>query len=574
MFPPRSTPVSAPFRTLSVAFAVLVAALIATMPAPLGAQEAARPVSDQGGPEAAAAEVTLYDDLGDYGRQITTDVLEAQAYFNQGLRLQYAFNHPEAIASYEHALALDPTCAMCWWGIALAAGPNINAPMDSAGAALATRAIGEAKALLDGGADASPGERALIEALSARYGPAPLENRVAQDSAWARAMTALAAEYPEDAEIRTLHAASLMNLSPWFYWEGPYDARTPRPGTEEAIASVESVLEGNPDHPGACHYLIHAVEAAHPERAVECADRLAALMPGAGHIVHMPGHIYLRVGRYADAVEANRHAVHADETYIADLGPINIYTSAYYPHNYHFMNFASTMAGMSETAIESAEVLPEKISTDVAAGVGWIQLAVATPELTGVTFGRWDYVLARPAPPERLPISMMLHHYARGVAHAAQGDFDAARAELETMNTYGEKIAAIPALLDMEPIPVIADHALQGEIALRQGDAEGAVRHFRAAADVEDGMVYLEPPLWYYPVRHSLGRALLEADRPAAAERAYREDLLKFPGNGWSLFGLIQSLEAQGKDAEAAEVRSEFEAAWEQADTELTATRF
>jgi tetratricopeptide (TPR) repeat protein len=296
-------------------------------------------------------------------------------------------------------------------------------------------------------------------------------------------------------------------------------------------------------------------------------------MPGAGHIVHMPGHIYLRVGRYADAVEANRHAVHADETYMADLGPINIYTSAYYPHNYHFLNFAATMAGMSKVAVEAAEVLPKKISTDVAAGVGWIQLAVATPELTGVTFGHWDDVLARPEPSDRLPISVMLHHYARGVAQAAKGDYDAARASLERVREEGKRVKEIPALLDMEPVPVIADHALQGEIALRSGDAEGAVRHFRAGTDVEDTMVYLEPPLWYYPIRQSLGRALLEAGRPAEAEQAYREDLLKFPGNGWSLFGLAESLEAQGKKAEAAEARTKFEAAWESADVKLEASR-
>ncbi len=520
--------------------------------------------------ETAAETVPLYEDLGDYGRAITTDAPDAQAYFDQGLRLQYAFNHPEAIRSYRQALAHDPGCAMCWWGIALAAGPNINAPMDSAHAALAREAIAEAEAREDG---ASAIERALIEALSVRYGPDPLAERATQDSAWADAMSRLAEAHPEDTDVLTLRAASLMNLSPWHYWEGPYDDREPRPGTTEAIASVEKALELNRDHPGACHYLIHAVEAAYPERAVACADRLAALMPGAGHIVHMPGHIYLRVGRYADAVEANRHAVHADETYIADLGPINIYTSAYYPHNYHFMNFAATMAGMSEVAVASAEVLPEKIKPEVAVSVGWIQLAVATPQLTAVTFGRWDDVLERPAPPANLPISTLLHHYARGVAHAAKGDAAAAREELEAVKRAGERVAGIPALLDMKPIPAIAEHALLGEIALRSGDAEGAVRHFEAAREVEDTMVYIEPPLWYYPIRQSLGRALLEAGRPADAERAYREDLLKFRENGWSLYGLAESLEAQGEAAQAAAVREEFERAWAHADVELTASR-
>lgn len=551
------------FPSPATTSAVLSLLFLVAAPGPAGAQET--PVAG-----ASAEQVTLYDDLGDYERPVSTASADARAYFEQGLRLQYAFNHPEAIRSYREALKFDPGCAMCWWGIALAAGPNINAPMDSAGAATASEAISEAAARLD---NTTPVERALIKALAVRYGPEPLGNRVAQDSAWARTMTDLAATYPDDPEVRTLHAASLMNLSPWLYWEGPYDARTPRPGTEAAIASVEYVLELDPNHPGACHYLIHVVEAAQPERAVECADRLAALMPGAGHIVHMPGHVYLRVGRYADAVEANRHAVHADETYMADLGPINIYTSAYYPHNYHFLNFAATMAGMSKAALEAAEVLPKKISTEVAAGVGWIQLAVATPQLTGVTFGRWDDVLSRPAPPAGLPISVMLHHYARGVAQAAEGNIDAARASLDTMKQVGRRVREIPALLDMEPIPLIAEHALLGEIELRQGHAAEAVTHFRAAADIEDTMVYLEPPLWFYPIRHSLGRALLEADRPAEAEQSYREDLLKFPGNGWSLYGLAESLAAQGKDAEAAEARAAFEAAWKDADIRLTSSR-
>jgi tetratricopeptide (TPR) repeat protein len=521
-------------------------------------------------PPTPETDAPLYDDLGDYGRPVTTASDEAQAYFNQGLRLQYAFNHPEAIRSYERALEADPGCAMCWWGIALAAGPNINAPVDAVGAERATSAIASAREQVD---DETPVERGLIEALGERYGPDPIGNRAAQDSAWAATMRELAAEYPQDPEVLTLTAASIMNLSPWHYWTGPYDAREARPGTEEAVELVETVLAADQSHPGACHYLIHAVEAAYPERAVECADRLAALMPGAGHLVHMPGHIYLRVGRYADAVEANRHAVHADETYIGDAGPRNIYTSAYYPHNYHFMNFAATMAGMSDVAVESAAMLPEKISTEVAEGVGWIQLAVTAPQLTDVTFGRWDEVLAAEPPPATLPVSVMLDHYARGVAHSALGDTEAARARLDSVRAVGERVQSVPALLDMKPIPLIAEHALAGELELRSGNAAAAVEHFTVARDIEDEMVYLEPPLWYYPIRWSLGRALLEADRPAEAEQAYRESLLKFRGNGWSLYGLAESLEAQGKTGEAAEARAAFAEAWTDADIEITASR-
>jgi tetratricopeptide (TPR) repeat protein len=527
-------------------------------------------VASCAGGDAESPAVTLYDDLGDYSRPISTASADAQAYFDQGLRLQYAFNHPEALRAYKYALEMDPDCAMCWWGIALASGPNINAPMDEAGAAQATHAIGEAMARLEG---ASAAERGLIESLAVRFGPDPITNRVAQDSAWADAMTALAGEFPEDLEVLTLATASLMNLTPWNYWTGPFNDRVARPGTAAAVEMAETVLTINPDHPGACHYLIHAVEAAYPERAVICADRLAALMPGAGHIVHMPGHIYVRVGRYADAVETNRHAVHADETYIADLGPINIYTSAYYPHNYHFLNFAATMAGMSVVAAEAAVNTRDNIANAVAEGVGWIQMAVATPQLTGVTFGKWDEVLAQPAPAENLPIANMLHHYARGVAHAALGNPDAAGASMDSMIVFGEAVMANPAFADMAPIPQIAQHALAGEIELRAGSASAAAEHFKMAKEVEDQILYSEPPLWYYPIRWSLGEALMQAGQAADAELAYRESLEKFPGNGWSLYGLAKSLEAQGKMGEAEVVRVLFDAAWASSDIEISGSR-
>lgn len=517
------------------------------------------------GATAPGGAVPLYDNLGAHGRVVTTRGPEAQAYFDQGLRLQYAFNHDEAIRSYEKALDLDPACAMCWWGIALASGPNLNAAMDPERGARAFAAIGRAAERLEG---TTPVEQSLVEALTLRYGRDPEVGRVGHDSAYARAMAIVASTFPDDDDVQTLYAAALMNLSPWNYWSGPYGSRTPNPGTEKVLAALEKALALDPENPGACHYFIHAVEAAHPERAEDCADRLAALMPGAGHIVHMPGHIYIRVGRYADAVRANEHAVHSDETYLADQSPTGVYPAAYYPHNYHFMAFAATMAGMSETAARASEIVAPKIPKQVALDVYWIQNAVVFPHLTAVTFGWWDRVLALDMPDPELAQATAMAWYARGVAHAALDH------EVEAREAQAQ-LAAVAQAADPEavnPIFAIAHHALAGEIARRRGDAEEAVSHFRLAVDVEDGMLYEEPPLWYYPLRQSLGQALIEAGRPGEAEVAYREDLLRFPENGWSLFGLARSLELQGKAAD--ETWRAFRAAWAEADVELTASRF
>jgi len=360
-------------------------------------------------------------------------------------------------------------------------------------------------------------------------------------------------------------------VSPWNYWEGEYRDRKPRPGTPRILSTLERALAIAPDHPGACHYYIHAVEAAYPEKAVPCADRLASLMPGAGHIVHMPGHIYIRVGRYADAVRTNEHAVHSDESFITDRGVSTLYTGAYYPHNYHFMAFAATMAGMSAKAIEAARIVAPRVPVDVARDVYWIQNAVVMPHITLLTFGRWRDVLAEPMPPAELGQATIMATYARGVALAALGRFDEARGVLAEISKATAQAGDDPTT---DPVPHIAPLALAGEIALRSGDAEGAVKHFRAAVEIEDALLYEEPPLWYYPIRHSLGRALLEAGRPAEAERAYREDLDRFPHNGWSLFGLLKSLEAQGRKSEAAQIRARFREAWKHADVELTASRF
>lgn len=543
---------------------VIVASALATQGCERGrAQDAA--------PHAAADSVPLYDNLGDYHRSVNTATDRAQAYFDQGLRLQYAFNHAEAIRSYEEAIRLDPRCAMCWWGIALALGPNINAPMDSASGARAFASIREAQRLADPGPAA---EQALIEALAARYATDPTSDRAPLDSAYANAMGIVAQSFPSDPDALTLYAASLMNLSPWFYWTGDYANREPRPDTPTMLENLERAMSLNPEHPGACHYYIHSVEAAYPERAVECAERLAGLMPGAGHIVHMPGHIYIRVGRYADAVKQNEHAVHADETYIQDQNPRGLYPAGYYPHNYHFMWFAATMAGMSEKAMYAARVVAPKVPLEVAREIYWIQNVLILPMLTSVTFGDWESVLAAPMPNAELDNAAAMAHYARGIAFAATGREAEARDELESIDEIATRVGATDESEGPEIVVTIASHALTGEIALRTGTPEVAVEHLARAAVLEDGMVYEEPPVWYLPIRHTLGRALMEADRPVEAETAYREDLVRFPANGWSLAGLSQALEAQGHEDEAAAVRSRFEAAWRDADVDLPGSRF
>ncbi|TFG87112.1 MAG: hypothetical protein E4H17_03630, partial [Gemmatimonadales bacterium] len=314
--------------------------------------------------------VPLYTNLGDLHVPITTRVSLAQEYFDQGMRLMYAFNHPEAIRSFEAALAADSTCAICWWGIGYALGPNINAGMDSAAGVAAWEAAKTAERLAD---NASPRERAFIGALQFRYMNPPADPRATLDTAYADAMLAVLQAYPDDLEAATLVADAIMNLSPWYYWE---PNGQPRPATMRLLAILESVITRMPNHPGACHLYIHAVEAAEPEKAVPCAERLAGLMPGAGHIVHMPAHIYIRVGRFADAVEANQHAVHADETFIRDQRPTGMYAMGYYPHNYHFLAFAATMSGQRAIALEAAEQLSGKVSEDIARDVMFMQTMI------------------------------------------------------------------------------------------------------------------------------------------------------------------------------------------------------
>jgi tetratricopeptide (TPR) repeat protein len=513
----------------------------------------------------AQTQVKLYTDLGTHQKAIGTKVPEAQKYFDQGLRLVYGFNHAEAIRSFTRATELDPACAMCWWGIAYAYGPHVNAGMDSASGVIAYQAAQKARSLSN---SAPPWQRAYIEAVVARYAAVPPANRASLDSAYSRAMLNVARTYPTDLDASALAAESLMDLRPWNYWtsEGK-----PYPGTDEIVRQLESVIARNPNHPGACHYYIHAVEAVNPQLAVPCAERLARLMPGVGHMVHMPAHIYVRVGRYKDAAQSNVHAIHSDETFIEGQPQATVYSLAYYPHNIHFLAFVSTMAGKSAQAIEAARTLKSKVNLDVAKSVGMLQEMVPYYVLTLTTFGRWDEVLAEPLPPAEIRFPTAMAHYARGVAYAAKGNFANAKVELDTVMAID---AATPADAEAKAPISIAVHALMGEIATRSGKTDEGIAHFRQALAIEDKGLYFEPPKWYYPIRQSLGAALLKAGRNADAEQVYRDDLKRFPENGWSLYGLSAALKAQGKTAEAAAVEKRFASAWTDADVKLTASRF
>lgn len=511
-----------------------------------------------------APTVRLFDDLGSFHVPISTAVPAAQAYFDQGMRLTYAFNHGEAVRSFEEAARLDPGCAICHWGAALALGPNINMPMDTAAEAEALAALERARARQDG---ASERERALIDALATRYGPPDPAARSQRDSAYARAMAAVAARFPDDHEAATLLADALMNLRPWDYWEGP---DRPYPGTDVIVAQLERVIARDSVHPGACHLYIHAVEAVAPERALPCAERLAAVMPGAGHLVHMPAHIFIRVGRYDDAIEHNQHATHADSTFAALERPSLVYATIYVPHNFHFLGFAATLAGRSGLAIRAARDAAARVPPEAALEQPELaQPVLAFEHLTLLKFGRWPELLALPVPPAGLPVARALVDYTRGTALAATGRATEAASLVDSVRAMAATVPEGIARSIME----IAWHSLAGEVAHRDERWNEAERHFRAAVAIEDGLGYMEPPWWVEPVRHPLGEVLLRAGKPAAAEAVFREDLARFPKNCWSLAGLWQSLAAQRRPGAAA-AATELRTACATADVEIARAHF
>lgn len=514
----------------------------------------------------------LYENLGSHHYPLSIRNRLAQAYFDQGLRLYYGFNHAEAIRAFRHAASLDPRCALCHWGEALALGPNINLAMDREAGLQAWAALQKARATM---ATASPKERNLIEALTRRYTADPPVERAPLDAAWADALGKLVRLYPDDMDLRTLHAEALMDLTPWQYWNKDGSARE---HTAEILSQLETVLRIEPNHPGANHFYIHAIEEVQPKRALQAAERLAALMPGAGHIVHMPGHIYVRVGRYRDAITANEHAIHADETYIQTRRPaFGVYLAGYYPHNYDFLAFAASMIGRQEQVLAATETLrtlsPEEMLR--APGMTFLQHHRTRHLQMKVRFALWESILAEPAPPADLGHARGIWAYARGRALIAQGNLLEARRLLEELRA----LAADPGLSAQRlefntsgTVLAIARDVLAAHLAAAGGDSESAKSQFQTAVSLEDAMVYGEPPEWSIPVRQDFGAFLLRVGEPAAAERVFREDLKRFPANGWSLHGLAGSLRSQGRQREAASTSAEFRRMWEGSDLPSFAT--
>jgi len=513
-------------------------------------------------PDFADSDPPLWNGLGAITYRVTTQSPEAQAYFDQGLRLAYAFNHGEAQRAFRKAQKLDPTCAMCFWGEALVLGPNINLPMQDDAVAPAFAASENARALAG---TTGPREQALIAALATRYSDNPKADRAALDTAYAAAMAKVAAAFPDDNEIAVLYAESVMDLSPWNYWQP--GGRVPNPQSAPIVPTLERVLARDPNHPGAIHFYIHAVEASdRPERAEPYADRLRGALPGAGHLVHMPSHIYYRLGRYLDALADNKIAAAVDEKYLSDSeAPMGVYRLGYYPHNVHFVLASAQMAGDAPTVIAAAEKLRGLIPDEVARGIAMVHPVKAAPYFAHAQFSTPETILALPDPGDAIPYVKAMWRYARGVAFATQRNFEAANAEAEAIAAIAR--SADFTLLTASGIPAaevlrLAQHVIRGRVAQAQENFAAAIVQFEAAAALQDALPYTEPPYWYYPVRQSLAAALLQAGRMAEAENQFQRALKRAPANGWSYYGLGQVYKARGDDTAATKAEADLARTW------------
>jgi tetratricopeptide (TPR) repeat protein len=509
--------------------------------------------------------------VGSHTFPISTRNKLAQQYINQGLNLSYGFNHMEARRAFQEAARLDPALAMAYWGQALVLGPNINAPMDPNDEAQAFELVQKAASITT---KTSPRERALIAALEKRY-TGKAEQRKANDKAYAEAMRKVHQRFPKDNDIAMLYVESMMDLHPWGYWGR--DGH-PQEGTTEIVTLTEEVLRRNPRHPGALHMYIHLVEpTSTPERAEKAADMLLTLMPAAGHMIHMPSHIYLRVGRYADAMKSNQLAIAADENYITQCRAQGIYPMLYYPHNIHFLSSAATMDGQSGIAIKSAREAASRIDDAMLKDLPMTALFRMQPYWTLARFGRWEEVLDEPAPPSTNAFLKGSWHYVRGLAFAATEQLQQAEQELKALREIMKDSSLDSSLFSKNtPRTVLsaAPEVLAGEIAAAHGQFDQAIAHLERAVRLEDALIYTEPLEFHFPPRLALGALLLESGRPAEAETVYWEDLRRNRNNGWALYGLMQALREQKKDNQAALIEARFKKAWARADVELNASRF
>jgi len=516
----------------------------------------------------------LLDGMGDQHFRVSLEDTLATRYFDQAIILTYGFNHKEAERSFRQVARLEPENPMAWWGVALVQGPNLNLAMQPETVPVAWEALQKAQELK---ANGTQREQDYIDALAVRYAENPPEDRTSLDQAYADAMEKLAKKYPNDLDAQVLYSEAMMDLHPWDFWTKEGEAK---PWTPKILATLESVIERNPDHPMANHLYIHATEASpNPEKALQSAGRLANAVPGAGHLVHMPAHIYIRVGKYHEGTMANERAVDADNEYLAQAERQGIYPLGYVPHNHHFLWATATMEGREKRSIEAAKSTSDLVDKKMMRqpGFGTLQHYWVIPLYGYVRFGKWDEILAYPKPDDDLIYPMGVWHYARGMAYLGTDQREKAKTELDALKVIAAdntlKNITIWEVNTTQELMQIASHVLEGEVAADDGDFDRSIEMLHEALATEDRLTYNEPPDWFFPVRHNLGAVLLAADRPADAETVYQQDLKKFPDNGWALFGLQQSLRVQKRMDEAADVKARFDKAWQHADIELKSSR-
>ena len=510
-------------------------------------------------------EVQVFDGLGSYTRTVTTDSAEAQKYFNQGINWLYAFNHDEAALAFTKAAEIDPSCAMAWWGLSYVQGPNYNdTVMGESRCHVAWDAYQHALVALD---DETPAERGLVEALGARYTAEVPDDRTPLEAAFAKVMGELHTAYPDDTDIATLYADSMMVRHPWKLFR--HDGTPARPETDVIVRTLEALLEEHPNHPGANHLYIHAIEPSNDRvRGIPAADRLCELVPSSGHMRHMPSHIYVQVGMWERAIEQNERAMAADAAY-REKSPEQIIQHMYMAHNAHMLAFAAMMAGREEVALAAARTMWDQLPEPVLrSGAPYIDMMMCSEYDVLKRFGRWDELIAKEAPPDYLPLTNAMWRAHRAVAFAAKKDFERARSEQTQFREVMQGIARNEHFAESTKTLLVSEYFIEAEIELQRGNLENAAALLEQAAAIEDTIGYGEPPVWLQPVRHTLGVVYMQLRDYPSAERVYREDLEMWPGNAWGLLGLSQALKARGQTDEALRMRAKFDKVWVDRETE------